>query len=83
MKRKMFEIGDDVAAQFEGFCAQRGLVEKRVIESMMLYFMAQDPETREEILMSGAEGAGDKPPLRVAAKPAAGVKYTRKRDPKA
>lgn len=76
MKRKIFEFGDDLAAAFEGFCADRGLVEKRVVESMVAYFMQQTPGTREEIMMTLSESAEDSPTLRVAAKKAVGQKST-------
>ncbi len=52
MKRKTFEFGDDLAAAFEGFCAERRLIEKQVIESLVAHFIQQDAETREKMLMS-------------------------------
>lgn len=51
MKRKTFDIADNLSHDFEVFTRQRMLVEKRVIEAMMLYFMDCDAETREKILL--------------------------------
>lgn len=51
MKRKTFEFDDTLAADFEQFCRSRMLVEKRVVESLVLHFMQLDAEARENILL--------------------------------
>ena len=66
-------------AAFEGFCADRRLVEKQVVESLIAHFMRQDAESREIILMTRYETGADQPPLRVAAKKATPQKSTKAR----
>lgn len=79
MKRKIFEFGDDLAAAFEQFCGERGFVEKRVVESMVAYFMQQNAATREQIMMTRYERPERYQSVvvpRKAAKPATGQKST-------
>lgn len=87
MKRKTFEFSDKLADDFEQFCRSRMLVEKRVVESLALFFMQADPAEREKILTafeawSSKNGEPAAPRgLKIAAKVAPAPHGTRARKP--
>lgn len=51
VKQKTFQFEDQLALDFEVFCKQRMLVEKRVAAAAILWFMEKDADLRENILL--------------------------------
>ena len=52
MKGKTFRLDPVVAEDFEKFCDEHLLVERRVVEALLAHLMQQDAVERERILKS-------------------------------
>jgi len=94
LKQKAFRIDAALAAGFEAWCEQKGYVQERVAEALLLWVIATSPQQRDELMqgladwkaskadepaMAGGSGAGVAAAVRRARKSSSRPKQRRGR----
>ena len=55
LKQKAFRIDQTLATAFEAWCEQKGYVQERVAEALLLWVIGTTPEQRDDLMHALAE----------------------------